>query len=168
METTKFHQLCSAFGHAQDSFDNYRKESHLLAVELVKQLKEYYQIPESQFSLFKIDHNGQFDLVQPELVHAISLMPDRYWHFGIGLTVCKAPETLPIEVIIIHLKFKKNSQNKFYVQYANNPEKFEIKKDNSALFITFFDFLFSEIISSYNNSLQLFIGEKTERKLGYV
>ena len=55
METTKFLQLCSAFGHAQDSFDNYRKESHMLAVELVKQLKEYYQIPESQFSLFKID-----------------------------------------------------------------------------------------------------------------
>ena len=54
MEVTKFHQLCSAYNSAQNNFEAYKKDCHLFSIEIVRELKAYYNIPESQFSLFKI------------------------------------------------------------------------------------------------------------------
>ena len=79
----------------------------LIAIELVQELKAYYEIPESQFSLYRINQQNEFKLVQPELIHAIDLKNDHNWHFGIGLTVCKAAETLPKELILIHIIYRK-------------------------------------------------------------
>ncbi len=167
MESTKFHELCSAYGQAQDKFDDYKTDCHLIAVEVVKELKAYYQVPESQFSLYRINQQDEFKLVQPELIHAIDLKSDHNWHFGIGLTVCKAAETLPEELILIQIIYRKNTEGKYFIKYAIDKKEFEIIKGNSDSFIPFFNFLFDEIIESYQEHLQQFIGDKTERKLGY-
>lgn len=167
METTKFHELCNAYDTAQTKFDTYRTDCHIFSMEFVKELKNYYDVPESQFSLYKINQESGFQLVPPALIHAIRLAEDHYWHFGLGLTVCKAAETLPEELILIHILFKKNSENTFNVRYANSKEKFKITKGDATSYAPFFDFLFSIIIKSYNEKLQEFVGEKTTRKLGY-
>lgn len=167
MMLTKFHQLCDAYGKAQDNFENYKTNCHILSMEIVKELKAYFEIPNSQFSLYRIGEKNNFELVTPALIHAIQLKEDHLWHFGIGLTVCKSAETLPEELILIHLKFRKDIYNKSFIQYAYNEKEFEIEKGKSASYLPFFDFLFQIIVESYNNQLQQFIGEKTERKLGY-
>lgn len=167
MESTKFHELCNVYGKAQDNFDTYKVDCHLIAVEIVKELKTYYQVPESQFSLYRINQQNEFILVQPELIHAINIKNDHNWHFGIGLTVCKAAETLPEELILIHLMYRKNSEGKYFLKYVNDKTEFEIIKGKSESFIPFLDFLFDIIINSYKEQLQQFIGDKTERKLGY-
>ena len=130
-------------------------------------LKSYYQIPEGQFSLYKINEQNGFQLVTPALIHAIELKEDHYWHFGIGITVCKTAETLPEELILIHITYKKKNDNSYIIKYAYKDQKFEITKGESTSYIPFFDFLFEEISTSYKQQLQQFIGEKTERKLGY-
>ena len=136
-------------------------------MEIVRELKSFFDIPESQFSLYKISEQSGFELVPSALIHAISLEEDNYWHFGIGLTVCKAPETLPEELILIHLKFRKNNQNKYFIKYVHGEREFEITKGNSNSYKPFFIFLFEIIITSYEEQLQQFIGTRTTRKLGY-
>jgi hypothetical protein len=167
MEVNKFHELCSAYGTAQSNFETYKTDCHILSMEIVKELKKYFQIPESQFSLYQINEKGGFDLVTPALIHAIELGEDRYWHFGIGITVCQAPETLPEELILIHLMFRKNDKDECFIKYVHSKTDYQVEKGKSESFIPFFDFLHKTIITSYQGQLQQFIGEKTERKLGY-
>ena len=136
-------------------------------MEIVKELKIYFEIPESQFSLYQINKQGGFDLVTPALIHAIELGQDNYWHFGVGLTVCQAPETLPEELILIHLMFRKNDKGESFIKYVHSETDYKIVKGKPESYLLFFDFLFETIITSYQEHLQHFVGEKTERKLGY-
>jgi hypothetical protein len=167
MNSTKFHELCNAYGAAQDKFELYKTDCHIFSMEVVKELKAYYQIPESQFSLYKVSEKNGYELVTPALIHAIRLTEDHYWHFGIGLTVCKSAETLPEELILIHIMFRKTLDGKYFLKHAYENDEFEIEKGNKSSYIPFFDFLFETIIKSYNEQLQQFIGVKTTRKLGF-
>ena len=167
MESSKFHQLCNAYGIAQEKFETYKTNCHILSMEIVREFKDFFDIPQSQFSLYKINDKDGFELVTPALIHAIRLMDDNYWHFGIGLTVCKSAETLPEELILIHLMFRKDLNLKCFIKYAHEDKEFEIIKGNKSSYAPFFDFLFNIILMSYNEQLQHFIGEKTTRKLGY-
>ena len=168
MDTTKFHELCGAYDQAQENFDTYQKDCHALSMEIVGELKAYYQVPESQFSLYRISKEGGFELVPDALIHALTLGEDHYWNFGFGLTVCRAPETLPEELILVHIIFRKSSEGDFWVKSAYAGQEFKITKGDSESYIPFFDFVFDIIISSYKEQLQQFIGEKTTRKLGYL
>lgn len=168
MENSKFHQLCGAYDLAQNNFDVYQKECHAFSMELVKELKAYYQIPESQFSLYKVNEKEGFELVSPALIHAISLASDHYWNFGVGITVCRAPETLPEELILIHIAYRKNQKGDYVVKHGQTDKEFKVTKGNSASYLPFFDYLFKLTYQSYQNHLQQFLGEKTVRKLGYV
>lgn len=168
METTKFHELCGAYGIAQASFETYKTDCHILSMEIVRELKAYFKVPDSQFSLYRITEKGDFDLVTPALIHAITLKEDHHWHFGVGLTVCQAPETLPEELILIHLMFRKNDKSEFFIRYAHSETDFAIVQGAAESYIPFFNFLFDIIIKSYKDHLQQFVGEKTERKLGYI
>ncbi|AXT20856.1 hypothetical protein D7030_11155 [Flavobacteriaceae bacterium AU392] len=167
METSKFHQLCKAYDNAQTNFENYKTDCHTFSIEFVKEIKTYYEVPDSQFSLYRIDPQQGFDLVQSALIHAIRLEQDHFWHFGIGLTVCKAPETLPEELILAHLMFRKNSNGNFSVKSAHMKKEFEVIKGDSKSYTPFLDALFESIITSYNNQLQQFLKAKTTRKLGF-
>lgn len=167
MEQTKFHNLCMAYGKAQEDFGAFENSCHLISVELVKAFKEYFEIPDSQFSLYKIDSENEFEIVPPSLINALSLKEDSYWQFGIGVTVCTAPETLPQELILIHILLRKDLDGKYFVKYNNDPKEFEIKKGDSKTFHPFFDFLHDTIIKTYNEQLQHFIGQSTKRKLGF-
>lgn len=167
MEPTKFHELCTAFGKAQDDFGIFRNNCHQIAVELVKEFKNYFQVPESQFSLYKINKENEFEIVPPSLINALSLKKDSHWQFGIGLTVCFAPETLPQELILIHILLRKDLEGKYFVKYGSEIKEFEIKNGDKNSFYPFFDFLHDIIIKTYNEQLQHFIGQSTSRKLGY-
>jgi len=168
METTKFHELCGAYDTAQENFNTYQKDCHIFSMEFVREIKAYYEIPESQFSLYKTNKEGGFELVPSALIHALTLGEDYYWSFGFGLTVCRALETLPEELILIHIMFRKNDNGEFFVKYAYGGEEYQVVKGAAASYIPFFDFLFSTIIASYQAQMQQFVGEKTTRKLGYI
>lgn len=167
MENTKFHELCMVFGKAQQDFQKFEIDCHLFAVELVKKFKVYLKIPDSQFSLYKIDEKNEFEIVSPALVNAITAAKDSFWQFGIGLTVCSAPETLPQELILIHVLVRRDLDNKFYAKFGPEPQEFEISKSESDGFNDFFEFLHKNIVNSYEHEFQKFIGQNTARKLGY-
>lgn len=173
MEMTKFKELCMAFGRAQNQFQEYQNGCHQFAIEMVDELITYFQIPDSQFSLFKINPQNEFNLVQPGLVHALTLRPDSYWQFGIGLTVCSAPETLPQELILIHILIRRDLENNHFLSYKNQQEQQEqqehkIEKLNDKHnFIPFLDYLHETIVKTYDDELKIFIGNDTRRQIGY-
>ncbi len=37
METTKFHQLCGAYDLAQNNFESYKTDCHILSMEIVRE-----------------------------------------------------------------------------------------------------------------------------------
>ncbi len=167
MNTSKFHQLCTAYSGAQDNFEKYKTACHVMAIEIVKELKAYYEVPDKQFSLYRIDSQKGFSLVHPSLIHAIRLEADHYWHFGIGITVCQTLESPREELILSHLMFRKDSDGKFFIKSGHNPKEFEIIKGDSQSYIPFLDLLFETIIESYKTQMQQFFKTKTTRKLGF-
>lgn len=167
MENTKFHELCMVYGKAQQDFQKFEVDCHLFAVELVKKFIEYLQIPTSQFSLYKINNENQFEIVPPALINALAPAEGSYWQFGMGLTVCSAPETLPQELILIHLLVRRDLENKFYAKLFTETKEFEIDRNSPNGYKEFFDFLHKSITHSYENEFQKFIGQSTSRKLGF-
>jgi hypothetical protein len=168
MGKTKFNQLCAAYDAAQDNFDAYKKNCHAFAIELVDELKAYYEIPERQFSLYQVEQNNNFKLINGSLYGALTLTPNSDWHFGVGLTVCKAPESYPEELILIHIFFRKEVGDTFFLRHTYGDKEFEVTKGNKESYIPYFDDLFNTIVDSYQGHIQQFLGEKTTRKLGFV
>ncbi len=167
MGSSKFQELCKAYSKAQTDFGTYQDQCHQFSISLVKELKAFLQIPESQFSLYKINEEQEFEIVPPSLINAINLLEDSYWQFGIGLTVCSAPETLPQELILISVTFKKNMDETFTLKYGIESTEFTISQKDPDSYLTFFKFMHEQIMSAYNDQLQEFIGQDTKRTLGY-
>ena len=167
MELTKFHEMCMAYGKAQQDFQTFETDCHIFSVELVKKFREYLEIPDSQFSLYKIDKNNEFVIVPPSLINAMSPAAGTYWQFGIGITVCSAPETMPQDLILIHILIRKDLENKFYAKFGPGQKELEIDRKNENGFNEFFTFLHQTVVSSYQTEFQKFIGHNTFRKLGF-
>ena len=167
MENSKFSQLCSAYDIAQDNFDQYKKNCHTFALELVSELKEYYGVPDRQFTLYQVEENNNFKLIHGSLLGALTLTGDNHWHFGIGLTVCRAPESYPEELILIHIIFRKEGDD-FKLRHTFSDKEFSVNRGDKDSYTPYFEDLFQTIVSSYKSHIQQFIGEKTTRKLGYV
>ena len=90
-----------------------------------------------------------------------------HWHFGIGLTVCRAPESYPEELILIHIIFRKEGDD-FKLRHTFSDQEFSVNRGDKDSYTPYFEDLFQTIVSSYKSHIQQFIGEKTTRKLGYV
>lgn len=125
------------------------------------------EMPDSQFSLYKINDQNEFDLVPPALINTLTLRSDSLWQFGVGLTVCSAPETLPQELILIHILMRKDLNDNHYLRYGNVVTEIELEKDGEYNFLPFFDFLHKTIMKTYDEQMQQFIGQNTRRKIGY-
>ncbi len=165
MEQTKFHELCMAYGTAQQDFQKFEIDCHMFSIELVKKFREYLQVPDSQFSLYQINEEQKFTIVPPALINALTPAEGSFWQFGIGLTVCSAPETLPQDLILIHILVRKDLQDKYYAKFGPEPKEFEIDRNKKDGFNDFFEFLQKTIFTSYQMEFQKFIGQSTTRKL---
>jgi len=64
--------------------------------------------------------------------------------------------------------FRKNDKDEYFIKYAHSETDFKIVKGKQESYAPFFDFHFDTTMDSNDSQLQQFVGEKTERKLGYV
>lgn len=117
MKDNKFYQLCGAYDIAQSNFETYKQNCQNFTIELVRELKQYYDIPDPQFTLHKIGENNNFELIHGSVLGALTLSPDSYWHFGVGLTVCRAPNSFPEELILIRIIFRKEKGKRKYLLF---------------------------------------------------
>ena len=166
---SKFKELCTAFKTAQGEFKNFQDDTYNFSVELVEEFKSYFEVPESQFSLFKFNKKNEFNLVQPAIINALALRPDSLWQFGVGLTVCNAPETLPQELILIHIMIRRDLDGNFFLSHGNQaePNEIPVEKKGKYNFVPFFDALYETIINTHSQQMTHFIGQDTRRTIGY-
>ena len=165
---SRFTELCEAFQRAQSEFTNFQNDCQNLAEEMIQKFLEYFEIPDSQFSLFSINENNDFLPAEGGVESALTLRDDSFWEFGIGLTVCCAPEKLPKELILIHIMIRKDLNGNYFLRYANEEQERKIDKNPECFdFVPFFDFLHKTIITTYDEKLTYFIGQDTRRKIGY-
>ena len=167
MEKTKFQELCKVYCKAQTDFENFREDCHQLAMEMVDELKTYFGIPDSQFSLYTVTEQNEFEIVSPALINAMTLRSDSYWQFGIGLTLCRQPEKLPQELVLIPVLVRKDLDNKFFAKYGAEKEEFEVILGSKENFHPFFDFLYDSILKTYSEQYHQFVGQSTKRKMGF-
>ncbi len=167
METSKFSMLCSAYDKAQHDFNEYNNRCHAFALSVVAELKVYFDVPDRQFTLYRIAEDNDFALIHGSLLGALTLTPESLWHFGFGITVCQAPEAYPEELILVQILFRKDGEDSFFLKHTYGDKEFKVQFKKPETYTSYFDDLFSTIISSYDSQLQQFIGQKTTRKLGY-
>jgi|GEM_PF-3844548 len=55
------------------------------------------------------------------------------WQFGIGLTVCAAPETLPQELILIQILIRKDLDGNFFLKYGEKDKEQKIEKSQKKM-----------------------------------
>lgn len=164
---SKFSELCEAYDNAQNNFETYKNHCHNFAVEFVDELRKHFEIPDRQFTIYKIDENNNFDLKHGSLLGVLTLTKDSLWHFGVGFTVCRTVDVYPEELILLALGFRKENGNTFYLKHTYSDKEYKVEYGKSESYNDYFEDLFKTILASYNGHLQQFIGEKTTRKLGY-
>lgn len=168
MDMSRFNKLCEAYDHAQNNFETYKRNCYNFGVELVDELRKYFQVPDRQFTVYKIEENNNFDLIHGSLLGALTLTKDSFWHFGVGFTVCRTVDVFPEELILLALVYRKEKGNTFYLKHTYNEKEFKVEHGKPETYKEYFEDLFKTILESYNGHLQQFIGEKTIRKLGYI
>jgi len=168
MDMSRFNTLCDAYDNAQKNFETYKSNCYNFGVELVDELRKYFQVPDRQFTVYKIEENNNFDLIHGSLLGALTLTKDSLWHFGVGFTVCRTVDVFPEELILLALVYRKEKGNTFYLKHTYNEKEFKVEYGKPETYKDYFEDLFKTILESYNGHLQQFIGEKTVRKLGYI
>ena len=164
---TRYQQLCSAYEKVQQEYTQVENDCLAFGGELVQNFTEYFEVPEGYLSYYKITDDNHFDLVLPDMTHALRYSGDGFWDFGLGLTITSSIEEKVQDLILIHLFVKKDINGKFYTRIARDKTEFEIDIHKPESYHPFFDFLKNSVIQSYDEGFQEFIGQHTTRKLGY-
>jgi len=165
---TKFEALCETYKNARSEFKNYRDDCHHFAYDLWKGVIEYFQIPFSQLSYFKLNEEGEYESIPAPLFNTMFLRPNSYWECAFGINVYEGKDVFPQETIILGMLFKKNKDNKFLVKLIEYEEEFEIVEGNQADYQKFYDYLFNQMSKSYTSGLQTFLDQDvTQRNIGF-
>jgi hypothetical protein len=164
---TRYQQLCAAYEKVQQEYTQVERDCLSFGDELVRNFIRYFEVPDGLLSYYKITEDNHFDLVLPDMAHALRYHKDGFWDFGLGLTITSSIEEKAEDLILIHLFVKKDFNGKFYTRIARDKTEFEIELHNPESYHPFFDFLKDSVIESYEEGFQEFIGQHTTRKLGY-
>ncbi len=165
---TKFEELCAAFKDAQSGFEKYRDDCHEFAVELWNRMIEYFQIPPSQLSLYRVNEQEEFEATSPPMFNALTLREDAYWQVGFGITLYEAQNTYPQETVIVGLLIRRENGSNFMVKLWGQEEEYAIDRSKPEDFNHFFEHLHNTIRESYQQGLQTFLDQETTiRKIGF-
>jgi len=164
---TKFDSLCESFKKAQSDFQKFKDGSQYFADELWNKMIAYFEIPQSQLSLYKVDDEGKWEMVPAMMSNALTLEDDNYWQVGFGITLYGQKNEFPQETLIIGLLLKPEGDNKFKVKLYGHEKLFEIDRNKQEDFNAFYDFIFTEIQTNYQKELQTLDEDHTIRKIGY-
>ena len=118
--------------------------------------------------MYKVGDEGEWEIVPPMMINAMTLEEDAYWQVGFGITLYGKKNEFPQETLIIGLLLKTEGNKKFKVKLYGQDKLFEIDRNKEADFNGFYEFIFNEIQTNYQKGLQTFLGQDTTiRKIGY-
>ena len=163
---SKFEDLCRAYAISRKSYFDYRDACLKFGTNLVNGMMRYFQCPKEQVQFIPLK-----EVIPPgltsNLLGAMHLDDDTFWHFGLGITLYEAPNIFPQETVLLRVLMKK-THGYFIVKLGTRGEEFKIHGDKPDDFTVFYEFVFSQIKESYEKGLQRFLEqEETSRKIGF-
>lgn len=164
---SKFSEMCSAFNHARNEFDIFKKDTSDAATRLWRALAAYLEAPQERVTLYRIGPKGGFEVANPPVNEILNLREDGFWDFGLGITVYCDPSTYPRDTILLHLRIRRNLDGHIQVQLAGAGPVFNIDLDNKENSALFFDHVYTTIIDSYHSGLERLIKEDTVNRIGF-
>lgn len=165
---SKFEDLCMTFNGANQEFSKLRHDCLGFANEIWNNIIQYYEVPDSQISLYRISDDEEFELVRPSIINALNLREDSYWEFGIGLSLCSTPGSLPEDLILIQFLIRRDRENKYFIKTNVLKTERQIERNKYFDFTTYFDELYKAIKDKYDEEFTHFFEKTTIRKLGYI
>lgn len=164
---TKFEELCAVFSNAKNDFEKYQNDCETFAENIWNNLIEYFQIPHDNISLYRLNANGNFDLIIPSMHKAMVLMQDSRWSFAVGITLQHILEKEQEDVIIISFLVRKDAKENYFVSsnFIQNESliKLNVKQD----YFSYFDKILSIIVENYVKEFNEFTQQKNIRKIGF-
>ena len=153
--TTRYEELCKAYAKNLSDFKGYKETCYKFAMILMEELKQEFSIPDERLKLRSKDDPKE---VTDNMLEAMDMQKDTYWHIRFSITVCADQEELQKESMSFEICIKKVGN--LFVLAIPNEREFNIQEaaeDKKYNFSEFFDYLFVSLKSFYEHELERFL-----------
>ena len=151
---SRYQLLCQAYAKNLSDFKLYKNACHRFLDQLMVKLQQAFNIPSDKLSLrTKQDPKELTD----NLLDAMDMQKDTFWHVRISITVCADNEEQVKERMSFEVMVKKLPT--YYILAIPKEREFNIE-DNPQHdwdFTPFFDYLFESLRSFYEHELERFL-----------
>lgn len=150
---TRYEELCIAYAKNLADFKGYKETSYRFAVTLMEELKKEFNIPDERLKLRSKDDPKE---VTENMLEAMDMQKDTFWHIRFSITVCADKEEQLKESMSFEISIKKMSDH-FLLAIPNEREFSIIEVDGKYNFKDFFEYLFSSLKNFYEQELDRFL-----------
>jgi len=170
--TSKFHELCNEYKLARKKYFDYRQDCERFTSYLITEMIGNFQCPSGAIKTFSVNSENISNVRG-----AISLEDDGFWHLGIKFSLYEEPysDLSPNEVVLLHLLIKREDGH-FIVKLGDDGSEFKVNKNQSDTLGTFYQsgelkpfyqHIYEQIKSDFQNQPQRFEEERLLRKIGF-
>lgn len=150
---TRYEELCKAYAKNLSDFKGYKEACYKFANTLMVELKQEFNIPDDRLKLRSKDDPKE---VTDNMLEAMDMQKDTYWHIRFSITVCAEMDEQLKESMSFEISIKKVVDH--FVLAIPNEREFTIKESEGTFnFEDFFDYLFSSLKSFYEQELDRFL-----------
>ena len=150
---TRYDELCKAYAKNLSDFKTYKETCYRFALKLMEELKQEYNIPDERLKLRSKDDPKE---VTDNMLEAMDMQKDTFWHIRFSITVCADMEEQIKESMSFEICIKKVTSN-FILSIPNEREFNILETDGKYNFREFFDYLFNSLKSFYEHELERFL-----------
>lgn len=160
MLMTRYEELCKAYAKNLSDFKGYKEACFKFANALMEDLKVEFNIPDERLKLRSKEDAKE---VTENMLEAMDMQKDTYWHIRFSITVCADLEESLKESMSFEIAIKK-VLNHFVLAIPNEREFTIVEREGKYNFKDFFDYLFSSLKSFYEQELERFLSSTPNAK----
>lgn len=150
---TRYEELCKAYAKNLHDFKSYKETCYRFASTLMEELKQEFNIPHERLKLRSKDDPKE---VTENMLEAMDMQKDTYWHIRFSITVCAEADEHMKESMSFEISIKKIGSS--FILAIPNEREFTIEeKEGRYNFSPFFDYLFNSLKDFYEQELDRFL-----------
>ena len=167
MFMSKYSELCESFASAYVNYRKYESDCNELALVLWKYMVDYFEIPQEQITLYRINELGEFEPCAFPMLNAMLLREDAFFEIGIGLTLYQTMNDFPHETIILPIHFSIDTEGFYKTRLGEEGKIYVVEISKVESFDEFFHGIYENIVQSYKTGLSDLRSKNTFRKIGF-
>jgi len=164
---SKFNDLCHVYSTARRNYFDYWNSCADFATELLRGLGDYLECPKNNLSFVPLKENPVYGK-HYNAKESMHLEQDTFWYVGMMFTLCPDESGEPEETIFLPVLIKQ-SDSEFTVKLGPQGEPLQIIPGNQEHYTHFFDHVYAQINSVYEDRLHKFLErEPSSRRIGFA